>query len=369
MPFRVDTVRFRYFAVIVLSHLVVHMHKSNPVRPSRPATMRDVAKLAGVSQPTVSRVLNQTNTDISISEETISRVMAAVKELEYRPNVLARSLRTQKTKMIALMLADITNPFYHPIARAVHNVARECDYEMLIADTDHLYENEIEFCEAVTRRPVDGVIMVPIHLTYADLDSFTSRTNTPVVALGQHVQHPHIDVVQVDDERAVYDITRWLIQEKGHTRFGYVGVPDYMPPGPRRFRGFTMAIHEAHLTLESRFVVVGDFTLDGGKRAAAELLERGDIPSALVVANDLMAIGVILRLQEAGLRVPEDVAVVGFDDIPEARIVRPTLTTIIHDASDIGYKLAKLLFERIEDPGLPQRRITSTWGIAVRDST
>lgn len=337
-------------------------------KPMKMATMRDVAKLAGVSQPTVSRVLNRSDTDIPISEETINRVMEAVKELGYRTNVLARSLRTQKTQMIALMLADISNPFYHPIARAVHNVAREYQYDVLIANSDHLYENEVHFCEAITRRPVDGVIMVPIHLSAQEIDSFIARTNTPVVVLGPHVHHPNIDVVFVDDEQAVHDLTEWLIREKNHRSFGFIGVPDYMPPGPRRFRGFLRALAEAGLTVDPQYVVQGDFTLEGGKRAARELIAKGDLPDALVVANDLMAIGAILTLQEAGYRVPEDVAVVGFDDIPEAQIVRPALTTIVHDAADIGVKLAELLFERIDSPQLPHRRITSTYGLVVRDS-
>lgn len=337
-------------------------------RPMKMATMRDVAKLAGVSQPTVSRVLNRTNTDIPISEDTINRVMAAVKELGYRTNVLARSLRTQKTQMIALMLADISNPFYHPIARAVHNVAREHQYDVLIANSDHLYESEIHFCEAITRRPVDGVIMVPIHLSAQEIDSFIDHTNTPVVVLGPHVYHPNIDAVFVDDEQAVYDLTSWLIQEKGYKSFAFIGVPDYMPPGPRRFRGFMTALNDAGIAVDPQYVGQGDFTLEGGKRAAGELIAKGNLPDALVVANDLMAIGAILTLQEAGYRVPEDVAVVGFDDIPEAQIVRPALTTIVHDAADIGVKLAELLFERIDDPHLPNRRVKSTYGLVIRDS-
>jgi LacI family transcriptional regulator len=339
------------------------------MKPIKPATMRDVAKLAGVSQPTVSRVLNQKESNISISDDTVNKVMAAIKELNYRPNVLAQSLRTQETKMIALLIADITNSFYHPIARAVHNVAREHNFDVLIADSDHVYENEIHFFEAVTRRPVDGVIMVPIHLTYEDIDNFISRTNTPVVVLGQHLEHPNIDTIFVNDETATYKATTWLIQEKGHRELGFVGVPQDLPPGPRRFRGFTRAIQDANLTLNPNHVVEGDFTMEGGRRAAQELLARGNLPTAVLVINDMMAISVILTLQEAGYRVPEDIAVLGFDDIPEAQIVRPRLTTIVNDAADIGEKLARALFERLENPNLPHRRIESRYQLAIREST
>jgi LacI family transcriptional regulator len=339
------------------------------MKPIKPATMRDVAKLAGVSQPTVSRVLNQKESNIAISDETVTKVMAAIKELNYRPNVLAQSLRTQETKMIALLLADITNSFYHPIARAIHNVAREHQFDVLIADSDHVYENEVHFCEAVTRRPVDGVIMVPIHLSNAEIDNFITRTNTPVVVLGQHINHPNVDVVFVDDETAIYKAISWLIHEKGHRELGYVGVPHDLPPSIRRARGFRRAIADANLELNPAYLVEGDFTMEGGRRATQELISRGTLPTAIMVANDLMAISVILTLQEAGYRVPEDVAVIGFDNIPEAQIVRPSLTTIVHNAVDIGHKLAKALFERIENPHLPPRRFESGYELAIREST
>lgn len=340
----------------------------NTRKPQKPATMRDVARLAGVSQPTVSRVLNASDTAISISEETRSKVLAAVEELNYHPNMLARGLRTQQTQMLAVMIADISNSFYHPIVRAIQDVAREHQYDVMIANSDHIYDNEKYFCEAVTRRPVDGVIMVPIHLTIDDLDTFITRTNTPLAVLGQHIEHPHIDVVFADDEKALYDVTRWLIDEKGHRQIGYIGVPDNLPPGPRRFQGFARALDEARLSLRPDHHIISDFTVDGGRHAAQQLLQSSQLPSAVIVLNDLMAIGVVLALQEAGLRVPEEIAVVGFDDIPEARIVRPALTTIAQDSVDIGHKLARCLFERLENPDLPTRRLESPMKLIVRDS-
>jgi LacI family transcriptional regulator len=334
----------------------------------KPATMRDVARLAGVSQPTVSRVLNETTTPISISEETRTKVLSAVEELNYRPNMLARGLRTQQTQMIAVMIADISNSFYHPIARAIQDVASEYGYDVMIANSDHLLNNEIHFCDAVTRRPVDGVIMVPIHLTTDDLSMFIARTHTPIAVLGQQIDHPLIDVVIVNDEPVLYDTTRWLIQDRGHTRLGFLGVTDDLPPGPRRFRGFMQAIVEAGLSIRPEHIVIGDFSLESGQRAAQQLLQAGELPSVLVALNDLMAIGAILTLQEAGYRVPEDIAVVGFDDIPEASLVRPALTTIAQNSVDIGRKLAMCLFDRIENPDLPNCRIESTTRLIVRDS-
>lgn len=338
-------------------------------KPHKTATMRDVARLAGVSQPTVSRVLNQSKTNISISEETRSKVLAAVEKLNYRPNVLAQGLRTQKTRMIAVLIADISNSFYHGIVRAVQDVAHDHNYDVMIANSDHEYENEKHFCDAVTRRPVDGVIMVPQHLTSDDLDELITRTNTPVVVLGQHMNHPLVDVIYARDEHAVYEATHWLIHDLGHQRLGIVRVPDDLPPSPRRLRGFIRAVEDAGLHVQPEHIVTGDFTLESGRQAAEQLLQAGQLPTALVVMNDLMAIGVMLALQNAGVRIPEDIAIIGYDDIPEASVVRPTLTTIAHDKADIGRKLASCLFERIGQPDLPGRHIESRTRLIKRAST
>jgi LacI family transcriptional regulator len=337
---------------------------------SKIPTMHDVAKLAGVSQPTVSRVLNGNSTQVPISDDTRQKVQWAVEKLGYRPNAVARSLRTQRTQTVALMIADISNSFYHPIARAVQDVARQYDYEVLISNSDHIYDYERHFCEIVLRRGVDGAILVPTHLTADELDNYASQTHIPFVVLGHHINHPNIDVVYMDDELATYETTLWLIRECGHAQVGYIGVPPFYPPGPRRLSGFTRAMMDTGLAVNPHFVLDGDFTLEGGKRVAQQLIQQGTLPSALMVANDLMAIGIILALQDAGYRVPEDVAIVGFDDIPEATIVRPTLTTIAQNPGEIGERLANALFERIEDSAITERRVFSTsYALIQRDST
>lgn len=330
--------------------------------------MRDVAELAGVSQPTVSRVLNQAKTTISISEETRSRVMAAVTELNYHPNVLARSLRTQKTQMIAVMVAHISNSFYHPIVASIQEVATAHNYDVMIANTDHVHRNEVHFCEAVTRRPVDGVIMVPIHLTTEDIVQFITRTQTPVTVLGDQIDHPLIDVVHYDDQTSLVDATLWLVNERGHRRFGIIGVVNDIDVGRRRITAINSALEKVGLTIRPEHIVIGDFTIESGKRAARQLLQTGDLPSAVIALNDLMAIGAILAFQEAGLNVPQDVAVMGFDDIPEASIVRPALTTIAQDSVEIGRKLAESLFRRIANPEMPRSWLSGQTKLIVRDS-
>jgi DNA-binding LacI/PurR family transcriptional regulator len=238
----------------------------------------------------------------------------------------------------------------------------------MITNSDHLYRLEKQFLSAVSRRPVDGVIAVPIHLTHHDIDQFVRQTHTPMAVLGQQIQHPQVDVVYGDDESAIYATTNWLINQQGYKQIGFVGVPEDLPPGPRRFHGFERAMRDLNLPILEQHIVESDFTLEGGKRAAHKLINAGDLPDVLIVLNDLMAIGVILALQDAGYVVPDDVAVVGFDNIQESTIIRPSLTTIAQDPYDIGGHLSRLLFERIEDNTIPARRIETKLKLIQRNS-
>jgi len=252
--------------------------KKNSNKRHKPKTMHDVARLAGVSQATVSRVLNNSDTSISISEETRTKVLAAVEELGYRPNMHARSLRSQKTQMIAVLIADLSNGYYHAIVHAIQAVARVHKYDVIIASSDHLYENEKQFFEAMTRRPVDGIIMRAVHLSAEYLDQFIAQTNTPLAVLGYQIDHPHIDTVFSNDQQAVYDATRWLIEERGFAELGFIGVPDNIPPGRLRFQGFKSALEELNVPLRPEYIVTGDFTLESGKRAAQQLISQGSVP-------------------------------------------------------------------------------------------
>src|SRR5688572_11321065 len=150
---------------------------------SRMPTIQDVAKKAGVSHSTVSRVLNDNSTTISISAETRQKILQAVEDLGYQTNMIARSLRTQKTQMIAVMIGDISNAFYHPIVRAIQDVAQSYDYDVLIFNGDHIYKNEQRFLQSLLRRPVDGIVMAPHRLSTADLEDFIQRSRTPMVAI------------------------------------------------------------------------------------------------------------------------------------------------------------------------------------------
>lgn len=315
----------------------------------RTVTMRDVARQAGVSQSTVSRVLNDVEDGIPIGEETRRRVMAAVETLGYYPNLHAGSLRGQKTFMLAMMIADIGNPFYHPMVRAVQDVARTHRYDVMIANTDHLREGEMHFIESVIRRPVDGVILVPYHLTETDIDRLLVRTGAAVAVLGQHIHHPQVDTVYGDDEQAVFEAISWLINERGHERIGFIGVTNSFAAGARRRTAFLDAMRHANLPIYPEMFEIGDWSTQSGEHAMEVFLSLPNPPTAVFAVNDLMAIGAMEAAQKAGLRVPEDIAILGFDDIPPASWVRPRLTTVAQYPAEIGRIMAEAVFERILD--------------------
>ncbi len=309
--------------------------------------MRDVAKLADVSQSTVSRVLSGVTEPISIGEETRQRVLEAVEQLGYQPNLHAGSLRGQKTRMLAIMIADIANPFYHPMVRAVQDVANAHRYDVMISNSDHTLDGEKHFIESVIRRPVDGVIVVPYHLNDDDLDELINRTGAMVAAVGQHLNHPLVDITFGNDEQAVNEVVTWLYKTKSHSRIGFIGVTDRFSAAARRRRAYEQALHTARLEMQPEYEQLGDWSPKSGYHAMQRLLALPTPPTAVFVCNDLMAIGAMEAVQQKGLRIPEDVAIVGFDDIPAAFWVRPRLSTVAQYPEEMGDRLAQALFERI----------------------
>ncbi len=335
----------------------------------RKVTRHAVARAAGVTQSTVSRVLSPSDKGIQIGPETRARVMAAVAELGFHPNQYARSLRGMRSRMIAILIADITNPFYHPLVRAVQDVAFQHGYDVMIANSDHTAEKERLFVESLVRRPVDGAVIIPYHLTADELDDLMLRTGVQIATLGSRIDHPRIDASFTNDARATDELVRWLIHERGHRRLAIICADRYFVATMHRLAAFERALSDAGLELPEDYVVTGDWTVETGKRGIQHLLSLPEPPTAVFGASDTIAIGALEQALAMGLRVPDDVAIVGFDDIPEAEWVRPRLTTVAQYPAVMGEQLATALFERILGEADAGRRIFEVpYKIMVRES-
>ena len=312
-------------------------------------TMRDVARAAKVSQSTVSRILSPSasNSKVLISAETKEKVLAVVKELGYHPNQYARSLRGKRNHIIGMLIADISNPFYHPMVRAVQDVASQQHYSVMIANSDHLREKEVLFCESLLRRPVDGAVIIPYHLNDDDLQNLIARTGMAISAVGNHIQHPDVDVTYADDTKASYEAIRWLIEQRGHRRIAMICASHKFPVIVRRHGAFCKAMADAGLPVPAEYIVEGDWSVETGRRSIASLLELPVPPTAVFAASDTIAIGALEAAEEMNYRVPADVAIIGFDDIPAASWVRPRLSTVAQYPGEMGTLLAKALFQHI----------------------
>lgn len=323
------------------------MNPTKTRKRTQTVTMRDVARQANVSQSTVSRVLSATSSKVPISEETRVKVMEVIDALGYRPNQFARSLKGRKVHMIGMVIADISNPFYHSMVRAVQDIAFHHHYDVVIANSDHTREKELLFCESILRRPVDGVIIIPYHLTDEDLEALIARTGVVVSAVGEHIHHPDVDVTFANDAKATYEAIQWLIQSRGHQRIAMISANHEFPVIKRRYGAYQQALTDAGLPVRDDYLVEGDWSVESGTAAISHLMALPEPPTAVFAAADTMAIGALEGALDLGLRVPEDVAIIGFDNIPVASWVRPRLTTIAQYPDQMGYHLANSLFERL----------------------
>lgn len=323
------------------------MPKKKSLNHPKSVTMKDVARAANVSQSTVSRVLSPSTSKVPISEATQKKVLEVIKELGYHPNQYARSLKGKKSHMIGMMIADITNPFYQTMVRAVQDVASQYHYNVMIANSDHTCEKEMLFCEALIRHPVDGAVIIPYHLTDDDLQNLILRTGMAITAVGVHINHPDVDIVYADDTKASYDAVRWLIERKKHQRIGMILANPDFPVSVRRRGAYLRAMQDANLSVPDGYMVDGDWSVESGRKAIRALLELPVPPTAVFCASDTLAIGALEAALELNYRVPEDIAIIGFDDIPAASWVRPRLTTVAQYPGEMGMHLAKSLFQRI----------------------
>jgi len=329
------------------------------------ATILDVAREAKVSISTVSHVINRSR---FVSEETRGRVVHAVAALNYQPNAVARSLRTKRTQMIALVIPDITNPYFPEVARGVQDAAEENNYAVVLCNTDRTLSQEVRLLKTLRQQRVEGIILNPSEVTRVDLQMLR-EAGISVVLIGSQIDDPEFDLVMVDNVEGVYDAVEHLIA-LGHCRIGLVGGPRTTSSGLQRFQGYVRALNAHEIPIEDDLITECAFTYDGGRECMKRLLALKPPTTAVFAANDVMALGALIAIEDAGLKVPDHVSLVGFDDIPEASRTYPKLTTIAQPKYQMGKEAARLLFGRIKsDYSLPRQKVVLEHKLVVRNST
>jgi LacI family transcriptional regulator len=328
------------------------------------ATMREVAERAGVSVTSVSHVINETR---PVSYELRERVLAAMEELGYQPNLLARSLRSGKTHTIGTIVPDSADPFFAEVVRGIEDTAFESGYSLIICNSDANLGKEAFYTDVLAEKQVDGILFLAVGVSTERILDLQQR-GIPVVVVDRELPAANADVVVTDNAGGGWSATRHLI-DLGHQHIGYIAGPSDLTLSENRSTGYRKALEEADLAADDNLIVRGAFDLESGYRAAHQLLAHSKRPTAIFACNDLMATGAICAAVELGLQVPEDLSVVGYDDIPLASYSNPPLTTIAQPIYDLGVVATSMLLERLNDPDRPGRRIVLDIELRIRRST
>jgi LacI family transcriptional regulator len=309
------------------------------------STIKEVAKLARVSVGTVSNVLSGA---ASVRAELRQRVERAIGKLDYHPNLTARSLKSNQTRTLGMVIPDITNPFFPQLVRGAENAAFARGYFLITLNTDDCLERERQVLALLRSRRVDGLLLVvaPSRGEASHIEAIR-KSGTPIVCLDRIPDTPHpFDSVSIDNVKAAQICLQHLIM-RGHSRIAIIAGSPTLQTARDRLKGYQRAFASAGLAIDPDLVVHGDFREESGLRLGKDLMLRARRPTAIFVSNGMMTIGVLQALEEMGLSCPEDVALATFDDLPVARAFRPHLTSVWQPSYDIGFKGAELLLKRV----------------------
>lgn len=330
-------------------------------------TIRDVAEKAGVSTTTVSHVINDSR---FVSDAAARRVRRAMNELNYQPNAVARSLRRKHTRTLGLVLPDSSNPFFAEVARGIETYAFQQGYNVIFGSSDGDLKKEHAYLRVFLEKQVDGIVFVAAGESALNVEQLLGK-HLPLVVVDREFKKVRADYVVADNRQGGYLATSHLI-ELGHRVIACIAGPSTVTPSAERVTGYRDALKEHALAFDSQWVRRGDFGAASGFEATRYFLSRrGNVrPTAVFACNDMMALGALGALYQAGRRVPDDVAVVGFDDIVLASYTAPPLTTIQQPKYEMGELAAKILIEHIrsEQAHEPERHLLPT-KLVVRAST
>lgn len=325
-------------------------------------TMKHVAEKANVSLKTVSRVVNN---EKEIAEETRQRVLDTIQEMGYRPNLVARSLVTQRSNIIGLIVPDVCNPYHAEVARGVQEAAREAGYSLMMASSEESETEELHLLRAMDSQAADAVI-VTSPVTPDVIHAF-GKGEKPIVCINTRYDHPKVGNVLADHYMGATEAVTHLLKA-GHTKIAMLAGMEADPKRVRRVRAYRDALLKNNLPFDEALVVRGLPRMHEGTEAARHLLTHHPDITALFCYNDLLALGALRACAELGRRVPQDCVVVGFDDIEYAAITTPSLTTVRVDKRDLGRRAANLALNLLEDTFRGERVIQLPAQLIIRES-
>jgi LacI family transcriptional regulator len=326
------------------------------------ATIQDVALKAGVSRSTASRALTGRG---YVAPAVRERVRKAARGLGYVPDARARHLRSQGSQSIGVLVSDLRNDFYANLASGVGRHARDRQYTMMLADTSGSPEAEAQAAEALVALRVAGVVVTPVS---ADVITYLARHNIPVVEVDRQFAAGVCDAVVVDNQSAAWEVTTELLR-LGHRRIALVIDEQHWTTGRNRLAGYRAAFADAGVVLDDSLVVSAGWDVDGAQREAHKLLSRREPPTAVFAANNVLAQGVWRAAAQLELRIPGELSLVAFDDVPWMSMVRPGITAVAQDPVAMGQVAVTQLLERIQSPDAPVRTVMLAASVRARGST
>ncbi|ARN21357.1 LacI family DNA-binding transcriptional regulator [Piscinibacter gummiphilus] len=328
------------------------------------STIKDVAQHAQVSVATVSHVINDTR---FVSEATRVRVQEAIEALRYVPSALARSLKSNRTHTVGMMIPNSSNPYFAEIIRGIEDTFYEAGFNVILCNSDDDPIKQGNYVRLLTEKQVDGLIVMSSGSDVELLDTLRAA-RMPQVVVDREIDDLAADLVEVNHEAGGFLATQHLLK-LGHRRIGCIAGPLGLSSARERVQGYRRALGEGGVTVDDRLIRGADFTSAGGLAAMTSLLDSARRPTAVFASNDLMAIGAICAAAQRGLRIPQDVSVVGFDDIALAAHSNPPLTSVVQPKHQTGQLAAQLLLERIADPSRALQRTILQPSLLVRQSS
>jgi LacI family transcriptional regulator len=330
-----------------------------------PVTIYDVAREAGVSMATVSRVVNG---NPNVKPLTRKKVLAAIERLGYRPNAVARGLASKKTTTVGVIIPDISSLFFSELARGIEDIATMYKYNIILCNSDQRMEKELQLINTLLEKQVDGLLFMGAEIKEDHLQAFTSA-QVPIVLAATRDADNTLPSVTIDHFPAAYDATKALI-EHGHKRIAMITGPINDPLGGlMRYEGYKKALADAGISHDEKLVAHGNYFYESGLRTAGEFLKLSDPPTAIFAASDEMAIGAIHAVQDAGLNVPGDIEVIGHDNIRLVEMVRPRLTSVVQPMYDIGAVAMRLLTKYMNNEHVEEHVVLLPHRIEYREST